>query len=72
MGRKAWLIVTLIIAVIFIGYGYTKHVETAQYYRGGAFNAGEKAIESSKYMQAENHFRDALKKSPTIKQLMHT
>ncbi|MFT8837645.1 hypothetical protein [Liquorilactobacillus satsumensis] len=66
MGRKAWLIVTLIIAVIFIGYGYTKHVETAQYYRG-AFNAGEKAIESSKYMQAENHFRDALKKKPNDK-----
>ncbi|KRL05410.1 hypothetical protein [Liquorilactobacillus oeni] len=66
MGRRTWLIVTLIIAVIFIGYGYTKHIETMQYYRS-AFNTGEKAIKKAQYLQAENYFRDALKKKPNDK-----
>lgn len=63
MGKKAWLIITLVIAVIFIGYGYTKHVETTQYYNN-AMNAGEQTISDVSYHRAENQFRNALKKKP--------
>ncbi|WP_057745498.1 hypothetical protein [Liquorilactobacillus capillatus] len=61
MRRWMWLIAAFIIAIIFIGYGYTKHIETAQYYRS-SFRQGEKAIKSAKYAAAENHFRNAQKK----------
>lgn len=63
MGKRAWLIITLVIAVIFIGYGYTKHVETTQYYNN-AMTAGRQTISDANYHQAENHFRNALKKRP--------
>ncbi|MDN7146218.1 hypothetical protein QS460_09795 [Liquorilactobacillus mali] len=63
MGKKTWLIITLFIAVIFIGYGYTKHIETTQYYNN-AMDAGEKTISDASYHRAENHFRNALKKKP--------
>lgn len=61
MSKKAWLVITLFIAVIFIGYGYTKHIETTQYYNN-AMDAGEQAITTANYSRAENHFRNALKK----------
>ncbi|KRN08726.1 hypothetical protein [Liquorilactobacillus mali] len=63
MGKKTWLIITLFIAVIFIGYGYTKRVEATQYYNN-AMNAGAKTISDASYHRAENHFRNALKKKP--------
>lgn len=56
-----WLIAAFVIAIIFVGYGYTKHIETAQYYRE-SFQQGESALKAGKYIAAENHFRNAQKK----------
>lgn len=56
-----WLIAALVIAIIFVGYGYTKHIETAQYYRN-SFQQGERAIKAAKYRAAEEHFRNAQKR----------
>lgn len=61
MRRWMWLIAALVIAIIFVGYGYTKHIETAQYYRN-SFQQGERAIKAAKYRAAEEHFRNAQKR----------
>ncbi|WP_311406510.1 hypothetical protein [Liquorilactobacillus uvarum] len=61
MRRWMWLIAAFVIAIIFVGYGYTKHVETEQYYRN-SFQQGRSALKAGKYTAAENHFRNAQKK----------
>lgn len=61
MRKRTWFMITLIIAVIFIGYGYTKHVENMQYYQE-SLNQAESAINNQAYQTAQIDLENALKK----------
>lgn len=54
-------LVICIIAIIFIGFGFTKNLEVNKDYQR-AMNRGIKAVEQCKYAKAEIDFQDALKK----------
>lgn len=61
MRKRTWFMITLIIAVIFIGYGYTKHVENNQYYQE-LLSQAESAINDQAYQTAQVDLENALKK----------
>lgn len=61
MRKRTWFMITLIIAVIFIGYGYTKHVENNQYYQE-LLSQAESAINDQAYQTAQIDLENALKK----------
>ncbi|KRM88741.1 hypothetical protein [Liquorilactobacillus vini] len=61
MRKRTWFIVTLIVAVIFIGYGFTKHVENQKYY-DDSLKQAVVAINYGHYHTAQIDLENALKK----------
>lgn len=58
-----WTIVGIVLAVFFVGYGYTRKAETQKYYNQ-AIEAGKQSIRDGNYDAARLSYRDALKKKP--------
>ena len=56
-----WTVVGVVLAVFFVGYGYTRKVETQKYYNQ-AIEAGKQSIRDGNYDAARLSYRDALKK----------
>ena len=56
-----WTIVGITVAIVFIGFGYTKGIETQKNYNM-MMQRGQKDIEKGQYDAAMLNFRDALKK----------
>lgn len=61
-----WSLVGTFIAVIFIGYGLTKRVETNKVYRN-VMSLGQTYVTDGNYAAAQVAFQDALKKKPNDK-----
>ncbi|WP_281165825.1 hypothetical protein [Liquorilactobacillus sicerae] len=61
MRKRTWFIVTLIVAVIFIGYGFTKHIENQKYY-DDSLKQAVVAINYGHYHTAQIDLENALKK----------
>ena len=62
-----WTVVAVAIAVIFIGFGYTKKIETQKNYER-LIARGQANIRKENYRQAKINFQDALKKKQSDKQ----
>ena len=62
MRKRTWFIIALILAVIFIGYGVTKHAENQKYYNDSLKQAVI-AIKYEHYQAAQIDLEDALKKN---------
>lgn len=58
-----WSIVGLILAIIFIGFGLTKKVETDKIYQN-TLTSGRSYVNDGNYQAAKVAFQDALKKRP--------
>ena len=57
----SWVILTVIVAIVFVGFGVTKTIETKRDFNV-AFEAAKKQIKKEQYTKAEATLEDALRK----------
>jgi hypothetical protein len=62
MRKRTWFVIALILAVVFIGYGVTKHAENQKYYNDSLAQAVI-AVKYEHYQAAQIDLEDALKKN---------